>query len=115
MLWARAWWIWSSTRVKSNLPSCGSTSSQEAVPITVLRFMASSFFQMGFMYSMLEALELCNSPASMRNGLPSTIICFTAPFCLMAGIGAADPAATAGGCGGVCEIARAQAKKKSRR
>src|SRR5450432_2879842 len=30
---------------------------------------------MGFMYSKLDELELCNSPASARNGLPLTISC----------------------------------------
>jgi hypothetical protein len=44
---------------------------------------------MGFMYSTLEALELWSSPASMRNGSPSTNICLTAPFCAMRGSGAA--------------------------
>ncbi len=79
----RASWICASTRVKSNLPSSGSSSSQFTVPMTVLRFNLLSFSQIGFMYSTLEALELCSSPASMMNGLPSTNNCFTAPFCLI--------------------------------
>src|ERR1035441_4493264 len=67
--------------------------SQDTVPITVFRRRSDSLFQTGFMYSMLDALELCNSPASMRKGLPSTIICVTAPFFLRAGSGAALGAA----------------------
>src|SRR5580700_2358760 len=43
---------------------------------------------MGCMYSMLEGLELCNSPASMMNGLSSTKNCLTAPFWRICGRGA---------------------------
>ena len=40
--------------------------------MTELRFNRVSFGQMGFMYSRLEELELCNSPQSKMNGCPST-------------------------------------------
>src|ERR1035437_10972245 len=80
--------------------------SQDTVPITVFRRRSDSLFQTGFMYSMVEALELCNSPASKRKGLPSTIICVTAPFFLRAGSGAALGAALAAGAG-VCAPAHA--------
>src|SRR5579864_9212029 len=40
------------------------------------------------MYSMLEGLELCNSPESMMNGLSSTKNCLTAPFWRICGSGA---------------------------
>lgn len=57
--------------------------------MTVLSFSAASFFQIGFMYSVLDALELCSSPESIINGLPSTIIWVTAPVFLRYGIGEA--------------------------
>src|SRR3954454_15099218 len=40
------------------------------------------------MYSMLEGLELCNSPESMMNGLSSTKNCLTVPFWRICGRGA---------------------------
>src|SRR3569832_314767 len=40
------------------------------------------------MYSMLDGLELCNSPASMMKGFSSTKNCFTAPFWRICGRGA---------------------------
>ena len=44
------------------------------------------------MYSMLDALELCSSPASMMNGRPSTNNCVAAPFFLISGRGGQDGA-----------------------
>src|ERR1700721_742934 len=41
--------------------------------------MAASRGQIGFIYLRLDEDELCNSPASIRNGLPSTISCVAAP------------------------------------
>src|ERR1035438_4654064 len=50
--------------------------------MTVLMCMATRRGQIGFRYSRLEALELCNSAASSKNGLPSTIIWVAVPcFC----------------------------------
>src|ERR1035438_3900295 len=47
--------------------------------MTVLMCMATRRGQIGFRYSRLEALELCSSAASIRNGLPSTIIRVAVP------------------------------------
>ena len=55
------------------MPSLGSISSQWTAVRTVLMCMATSRGQIGFRYSELEELELRSSPASIRNGLPSTI------------------------------------------
>jgi hypothetical protein len=41
--------------------------------------MATSRGQIGFRNSELEELELRSSPASIRNGLPSTINCVAVP------------------------------------
>ena len=56
-----------------SLPSSGSISSQLSGVTTVLRPMAASCGQSGFMYSRLDEEELCSSPDSMRKGLPSTM------------------------------------------
>jgi len=68
-----------SSTLKSNLPSCGSIWFQETPAMTVFSPAAASFGQIGFMYSTLVALLLANSPASARNGLPSTISCVAVP------------------------------------
>ena len=68
-----------STRVKSKVPSVGSMSSQLSGVTTEFRPIAASLGQMGFMYSRLDEEELCSSPESMRNGLPSTINWVAAP------------------------------------
>src|SRR5664280_785447 len=69
----------SSTSAKSNLPSTGSTSSHDTAAITVFRFSAAMCGQIGFMLSVPDVLELCNSPASINKGLPSTINCVAVP------------------------------------
>ena len=61
--------------VQSNLPSTGSMSSHETGASTVLRFIAFSRGQCGFMYAALDALELPSSPPRMSMGLPCTMSC----------------------------------------
>ena len=62
-----------SSTLKSNFPSSGSIWFQETPARTVLRLAATSLGHIGFMYSTLVALLLRSSPASAKNGLPSTI------------------------------------------
>ena len=72
-LYLRAPWITPSTTLKSNFPSCGSTWFQETPTRVVLKLTWTSLGHIGLMYSRLVAVLLCISPASIRNGLPSTI------------------------------------------
>ena len=62
-----------SSTLKSNFPSSGSIWAQETAAKTVLSLVSTSLGQTGFMYSRLVAVLLPSSPASARNGLPSTI------------------------------------------
>ena len=97
MLCARAPWITLSSTAKSNFPSRGSIWFQETPARTVLSpFCIARRDQTSFMYSMPVALELLNSPASARNGLPSTINWVAVPCFRKWGISEAAAAATAG-------------------
>ena len=76
---ARAWSISPSTSVKSNVPSRAQSAPSSAASPRYSGPVAASFGQIGFMYSRFDEDELCNSPESIRNGLPSTISCVAAP------------------------------------
>ena len=69
----------SSTVVQSNFPSMGSMSSHDTGASTVLRFIAFSRGQCGFMYAAFDALEFPSSPPRISMGLPSTMSCCVVP------------------------------------
>jgi len=76
-----------STNVKSYLPSSGSIQSHRGLPDRVeVRF--TIFGQAVSIYARSEEAVLSVSPASARNGLPSTISCVAAPRFSRCGIGA---------------------------
>lgn len=60
----------------------------------MLTFAAARRGHTAFIYSMLVAVLLLNSPAKARNGLPSTINCVAVPCFRKCGMSAADGAET---------------------
>src|ERR1035437_4838380 len=71
-----------SSTLNSNLPSTGSIWFQETPARMVLNLASTSLGHIGFIYSRLVALLLSSSPASIRNGLPSTMSWGAVPrFC----------------------------------
>jgi hypothetical protein len=64
--------------------------------MTVFRFSDASRGQIGFIYSRLEELELCSSPASMTNGRPSTMSWVALPCLRSCGRLASSPRAISG-------------------